>query len=238
MIKIAICDDNPKFSQIFYKKIKSIINNDCMVLPPFFEGTEVIEYLKINSINILFLDIDMPKINGFDLAKILCEKYPDIIIIFVSAYEDFVYSSFEYCPFRFLRKSHLNDELNTTLEKAVEKIIINDNRLLFNTIDGQLSLKAKEILFFEGEKNYYYIYTTKNKSYKCRGTMESVNALMEKYYFFRIHSAYVVNMEHIESINNKGFLNMKNGKILSISKKRMMKFKESYMQFIRRRVTK
>ena len=238
MIKIAICDDNLKFSQIFYKKIKSITNNDCMVLPPFFEGTEVIEYLKINSINILFLDIDMPKINGFDLAKILCEKYPDIIIIFVSAYEDFVYSSFEYCPFRFLRKSHLNDELKTTLEKAIEKIIINDNRLLFNTIDGQLSLKAKEILFFEGEKNYYHIYTTKNKSYKCRGTMESVNVLMEKYYFFRIHSAYVVNMEHIESINNKGFLNMKNGKILSISKKRMNGFKDSYMQFIRRRVTR
>ena len=131
MIKIAICDDNLKFSQIFYKKIKSITNNDCMVLPPFFEGTEVIEYLKINSINILFLDIDMPKINGFDLAKILCEKYPDIIIIFVSAYEDFVYSSFEYCPFRFLRKSHLNDELKTTLEKAIEKIIINDKAKLF-----------------------------------------------------------------------------------------------------------
>ena len=68
--------------------------------------------------------------------------------------------------------------------------------------------------------------------------MESVNLLMEKYYFFRIHSAYVVNMEHIECINNKGFLNMKNGKVLSISKKRMGDFKDAYMQFIRRRVTK
>ena len=238
MINIAICDDNPTFSQLFYKKIKTICKTNCMVLAPFFEGTDVIEYLKVNSIHILFLDIDMPRMNGFDLAKILCEKYPDIIIIFVSAYEDFVYSSFEYCPFRFLRKSHLNEELETTLDKAIEKININDNRILFNTVEGQLYLKAKEILFFEGEKNYYYIYTIKNKSYKCRGTMESVNLLMEKIYFFRIHSAYIVNLEHIESINNKGFLNMKNGKILSISKKRMVDFKNAYMQFIRRRVTK
>lgn len=238
MINIAICDDNPKFAQLFCKKIKSICKENCTVLPPFFEGTDVMEYLKVNPIHILFLDIDMPKINGFALAKILCEKYPDIIIIFVSAYEDFVYSSFEYCPFRFLRKSHLNEELEITLDKAIEKITINDNQILFNTVSGQLSLKAKEILFFQGEKNYYYINTIKNKSYKCRGTMESVNVLMEKNYFFRIHSAYIVNLEHIESINNKGFLTIKNGKILSISKKRMMDFKNAYMRFIRRRVSK
>ena len=62
MIKIAICDDNLKFSQIFYKKIKSITNNDCMVLPPFFEGTEVIEYLKIIFQHILIMNLVMTKI--------------------------------------------------------------------------------------------------------------------------------------------------------------------------------
>ena len=66
----------------------------------------------------------MPSINGFDLSKVLCEKHPGLIIIFVSSYEDFVYSSFEYCPFRFLRKTHLNDELEITLSKAIEKLCL------------------------------------------------------------------------------------------------------------------
>ena len=74
--------------------------------------------------------------------------------------------------------------------------------------------------------------------YKCRGTMKSVDALTEKYDFFRIHSAYIVNLEHIDNINSKGFLVMKNEKILSISKKRMQGFKDAYMEFIRRRVTR
>ena len=238
MINIAICDDNQEFAQLFYRKIKSLCNSDCSVLPAFNSGLDVIEYLKLHAIDILFLDIDMPSINGFDLAKVLCEKYSDIIIIFVSSYEDFVYSSFEYCPFRFLRKTHLNDELEIALSKAIEKIVLNDNNILFDTTDGQVSLKPKDILFFEGQKNYYYIYTVNGKSFKCRGTMESVNNLMEKYYFFRIHSAYIVNFEHIESINNKGFLIMKNNQSLSISKKRMTEFKNAYMQFIRKRVTK
>ena len=238
MISIAICDDHRDFAHLFHRKLKSLCDHNACVLPAFYSGLDIIEYLKINVIDILFLDIDMPDTNGFELAKFLCDKYPDIIIIFVSAYEDFVYSSFEYCPFRFLRKGYLDDELEITLCKAIEKILLSNNNILFDTTDGQVSLKPKDILFFEGQKNYYYIYTVGGQAFKCRGTMESVNTLMEKYYFFRIHSAYIVNLEHIENINNKCFLIMKNNKTLSISKKRMPDFKNVYMQFIRRRVGK
>ncbi len=215
MISIAVCDDNPQFASLLTQHLKKLSaykippRVDCRFTPTFGSATEVLEYLNDNTIDVLFLDIDMPKMNGFKLAEILCEAHPDTIIIFVSSYEEFVYSSFEYCPFRFLRKAHLTQELDITFQKVIEKCILNNETILFNTTEGEIVLRVKDITFFEGQKNYFLISTVSGKEYKCRGTMESLEGTAGDYDFFRIHSAYIVNLEHIESINNDGFIVMK-----------------------------
>lgn len=244
MINIAVCDDNLQFANLLVQHLQRLCiyklpqRVDCRVLPAFCQADDVIEYLKNGTIDVLFLDIDMQGTNGFELAKMLCEVHPDTVIIFVSAYEEFVYSSFEFCPFRFLRKAHLTKELDPTFEKVIERCVINNEVLEFNTTDGEITLRVKDIMYLEGQKNYFYIYTQQGKTYKCRGTMEAQQKRCEKYDFFRIHSAYIVNHNHIQSINSSGFVVMKNDKCLSISKRRMSAFKSSYMSFIRRRVTK
>jgi DNA-binding LytR/AlgR family response regulator len=178
----------------------------------------------------------MPGISGFELAERLNVFSPDTVIIFVSAYEEFVYSSFEYCPFRFLRKTHLAQELPDTLRKVTEKCLTDKAVLLFNTVDGEAALRLKDILFFEGQKNYYFIHTASGTVYKCRGTMDSVEELMENRGFFRVHAAFIVNLEHIESVDGSGFILMKSKKTVSLSKRRMPAFKDSYMKFLRRRI--
>lgn len=244
MINIAVCDDNPQFAHLLIQHLKKVTaykiptRVDCKIISTFSSAKDVLDYLKNNTIDVLFLDIDMPQMNGFKLAKILCEKYPDTIIIFVSSYEKFVYSSFEYCPFRFLRKAHLAQELDITFQKVIEKFILDNETLLFNTTEGEIILRVKDIIFFEGQKNYFLIHTVSRKTYKCRGTMESVENNTKKYDFSRIHSTYIVNHEHIEKINSDGFVIMKNEQILNVSKKRMPTFKDAYMQFIRRRISK
>ena len=188
--------------------------------------------------DVVILDVMMPKINGFRLASELKEKSPDTIIIFVSAYDDFVYSSFEYAPFRFLRKSHLEEELPATFKKVIEKCISDEEALLFETTDGDTLLRLRDIMYFEGEKNYFIIKMTSGKEYRCRGTMTSVEDRVKPYDFFRIHSAFIVNEEHIESIHEDGYLSMKNGFLINISRRKLVAFKESYMQFTRRRFAK
>ena len=244
MINIAVCDDNPQFANLLTQHLKKLSaykipeRVDCRFTPTFTSAKEVLNYLNDNKIDVLFLDIDMPEMNGFDLAKRLCTVHPDIIIIFVSSYEEFVYSSFEYCPFRFLRKAHLTEELDITFQKVVEKYILNNETLLFNSTEGEVLLRLKDIIFFEGQKNYYVIYTVSGKEYKCRGTMDSLEAMMKSYDFFRIHASYIVSHEQIESINNDGFVDMKNKKRLSISRRRAAPFKDAYMEFIRRRISR
>lgn len=243
MITIAICDDNVDYlrnfalsvRKIYAKSLSEEYINDAVI--EFSHANDILHYLKKFPIDILFLDIDMPQTNGFELAEKLNRLYPDVIIIFVSSHENFVYSSFEYSPFRFLRKSHIDDELRDTFIKAVDKCLTLNDIMTFNTVDGDISLKAKDILYFEGNKNYYYIYTLRNV-YKCRGTLLNVEKLTENFCFFRIHSAFIVNMENIETVIDRLTVQMTNKKILPISQKRAAEFKRAYMNFIRKRFLK
>lgn len=241
MLTIAICDDNPRFAHQLTAKMRELCayllpdRIDCQITPAFGSGEDVLRYMQNHTIDILFLDIDMPRMNGFRLASNLNESYPDTIIIFVSAYDDFVYSSFEYSPFRYLRKSHLEEELPITLKKVIEKYIYDSESLTFSTIEGELMLRLRDIVYFEGEKNYYMIRMISGKIYRCRGTMASIEERLKPYDFFRVHSAFIVNEEHIQSIHDKGDLTMKNGVTITVSRRKMAAFKEAYMQFTRRR---
>ena len=244
MLTIAICDDNPRFAHLLTAKMRELCayllpdRIDCQIAPTFGSGEDVLRYMQNHTFDILFLDIDMPRMNGFRLASNLNESYPDTIIIFVSAYDDFVYSSFEYSPFRYLRKSHLEEELPITLKKVIKKYIYDSESLTFSTIEGELMLRLRDIVYFEGEKNYYMIRMISGKIYRCRGTMTSIEARIEPYDFFRVHSAFIVNEEHIQSIHDKGDLTMKNGVTITVSRRKMAAFKEAYMQFTRRRFAK
>lgn len=242
MLTIAVCDDNAQFAKILAQKLRSLCaytlpeQAECRIAPIFSSGAQVLEYIKEHTVNILFLDIDMPGMSGFELAEKLRAFSPDTVIIFVSAYEEFVYSSFEYCPFRFLRKTHLSQELPSTFRKAIEKCLIDKEIITLDTVDGEVILRLKEIIFFEGQKNYYIAHTESGADYKCRGTMDSVEKLLAERDFFRVHAAFIVNEEHIENIDNSGFIVMKNKKAISVSKRRMSAFKDSYMKFLRRRL--
>ncbi len=244
MITIAICDDNPQFARILALKLRELCayklpdRIKCEVVPTFSSANEVLHYLSNKSINILFLDIDMPKTNGFKLAEILNDRYPDTIIIFVSAYDNFVYSSFEYSPFRFLRKSHLEEELPSTFGKVIEKCVINSETILFHTTKGDTVLRYKDILYLESDRNYFSIHCTSNAIYRCRGSLSTVEEKAISHDFFRIHSAYIVNLEHIENIDETGYVRMKNNSKLNISRRKSTAFKEVYTQYIKRRFTK
>ncbi len=244
MLTIAVCDDNLTFAKMLTAKLTHLCavhlpdRIDVQLAPIFTSASDVLRFMDTQAINILFLDIDMPVMNGFKLAETLGKNHPDTIIIFVSAYEEFVYSSFEYCPFRFLRKTHLDQELPITFQKVIEKCLSDHEIITVNSTEGEQILRTKDILYIEGQKNYFCIYTTANKSYKCRGTMDFAEEHVKNFDFFRIHAAYIVNEEHIDSIDNDGYVKMKNGKTIDISKRRFPAFKDAYMQFLRRRFSK
>ena len=235
MLTIAVCDDDPAFAYTLTQKLRELCAHyvpdhiDCQILPEFTSANEVLRYLSKYSIDILFLDIVMPQTNGFQLAGVLMERYPNTLILFVSAHDDFVYKSFAFNPFRFLRKEHLAKELPYALQKAVEKCMAENEILSLQTTEGKIVVRIQDILYFLSEKNYYSVHCASGAVYRCRGTISSVEQATQKYDFFRIRPACLINKTHIKHVDDKkGAVHMKDGAVISISRSKISEFINSY----------
>lgn len=239
MIKIAVCDDNIQFARILIDKIRVLCAQmiperiKCEIITEFTSAKSVIEYLKKSTIDLLFLDIAMPVRSGFDLAKELIQISPDTVIVFVSSHSSWVFKSFDYSPLAYLRKNRMDEELPAILSRAIDACIYSKDTLDFSTIEGNVTIKIKDIIYIESQKNYFII-SCKNNAYKCRGTITNVEQYVKDYDFVRIHAAYLVNLDNVLRYSNDNTIRMNNGAVLPVSQRRSAEFKNAYLKYSRR----
>ena len=173
--------------------------------------------------------------NGFELAAILNQEFPDIIIIFVSAYENYVYSAFKYTPFRFLRKSCLKDELESALLDAIDSLMSKNKTIELNTTEGKFETRLSDIIYFESEKNYLVVHLLGNRIYRFRNTIAGISEQLKDDDFYKIHQSIVINLANIKRISGYSDVIMCNGDTLPISLRNMSGFKKAYMEYTNRR---
>ena len=241
MIRIAVCDDNVTYVERLIDEIRRICaikvpeQYDCKGYDGFFSARDVIDYFEKNRIDILFLDIEMKEMNGFELASILNRNFPDIIIVFVSAFENYVYSAFEYAPFRFLRKSHISEELEDALLAAIEKLMSVHKTMVFDTTEGEREIRIADILYFESSGNYLTIRQSDGEVCKIRCTMTEMIDRIRDEDFCRIHHAYTINLGNIKKTEGNRKVTLKDGTTLPVSARKASDFKKAYMNYISRR---
>ena len=106
-MRIAVCDDNtvllPKLKEIIYDSF-SVYTDEFEILI-YSSGTLLLNAHKQEPFQIIFLDIDMPKISGFDVAKTLRDDFSNCFIIFITSHSELVYESMDFQPFHFIRKN-------------------------------------------------------------------------------------------------------------------------------------
>ena len=239
MINFVLCDDNTQYLEL----LKSFVERECSKLlcgredykvgPAFSSGDKLMEYMKNHHVDVLLLDIDMPNLNGFDVAKIICKEYKNTKIIFMSAFDHFVYNAFEFYPFAYLRKLHISAELPKVLKRVIEKIHEPNRKLLLSTVSGPKMVDVSSITYVESDRNYCIVHIVHGKKYTCRGTLISFEKDLETYDFFRIHSAFLINLEYVDKMLENGFVLVDNAS-LPIAQRRFQNFKKNYMDYIRR----
>lgn len=106
MIKIAICEDEPAMLEIMESHVRTEFTNKNIdfTLNTYMNGEQLIKDNEELKFNVLFLDICMPSVSGFDIAKHFRDENNRVYIIFVTANSEYVYSSLNYQPFNFVRK--------------------------------------------------------------------------------------------------------------------------------------
>ena len=235
MVKVAIVDNE-----------KAIINEICSLIESSNDMKCIIEtfehsikfFQKINNIlcDIVFLDIDMPEMNGFDIAKILNNIRPDITIIFVSSFENFVFESFEYHPFRFVRKSNLKEDIDSALNAYQREIERKKDVYFFKTNEAERSVKTSDIMYFESMGHDIFIYTVDGnfKIKRERDRTMTVTFITEKFEnkgFIRVHKSFLVNYLYIHTINYSNII-LKNNLKISINPRKANDIKKIYQKFI------
>ena len=240
MITIAVCDDNATFGKDMEQRIRALcagpISDNCEIkmLKAFDSCLDLLSFMDEHPVSILFLDVDMPELSGFEAAEQICRKQPDTKIIFVSSYDDFVYTSFEYNPFRFIRKSRLDIELPDALIKAVKKCTSDKESAVFDTVNGKQAIMFSEIVYLSSEGNYYYVNTLSGAKYKCRGSLNDAEKKLARPDFFRIQQSFIVNMNHVVSVK-RGEVELKGREILTVSRRKKESFNSAYLEFSRKR---
>ena len=126
MINIALCDDEQEFLDRMQNELHQLADKLDFTIETYLytDGNKVVDLIDRDQENfhILFLDIDMQGISGLEVARKIREKGSDIILIFVSAHEQYVFDSIEYNPFRYIRKRRIEKELPLALRAACARI--------------------------------------------------------------------------------------------------------------------
>lgn len=242
MINIAVCDDDKRTVSYLEKHIEESfkIYTDDFCLKTFTNGTDLLKYHFKEEFQVIFLDIDMPDITGFDVAKVLREDFSKCYIVFITNHSDLVYKSFDFQPFNFIRKNP-SELLDKSIKNVVAKLMANmrqnENIILEDVGAGKIAVYYRDILYVRSERHYLYYYLkNRDKPIKIRSKISDIEGTMRKYDFVRIHRNFIVNMKHILDIDNsKGwvYLKLENRRALPLSRSYKKSANEAYTMYLR-----
>ena len=240
LIKYIIADDEV----LARDSIKVLLSSDSdlQLVAECRDGQEVLQQVQQQNIDLLWLDIQMPRLNGFEVLEGLsAEKMP--YIIFVTAYDEFALRAFEYNALDYLLKPYSNERFYKALTKA--KKILNQTatpnfrapfqellhfyqqhqnyrqRLSVKTKDKILLLEVKDIDWIKASGAYLEISTHQHK-YLIQDSLKNLERQLNPKEFVRIHRSTIVNLACIHALepwfNGEYFVILKNGEKLKLSR--------------------
>ncbi len=239
-MRIAVCDDNKTAAGMIAEVVRKRISEftDDFNLLVFNSGMDLLAAHTAEPINIIFLDIDMPEMSGFDAAKFLREKYSNSYIIFVTSYSELVFESFEFQPFNFIRKNSPLP-LETAIDEVVQKLMRHMKQTKKVTLEdkmGKYSVYIHDIVYLESIKHYVNFFVSDWKEpIKLRGNLSDYERFYSDFDFVKSHKSFIVNLRHVALVNNKQNEIILHGRqtVLPISRTYRSDFNEKYELYLR-----
>ncbi|MBB4801874.1 DNA-binding LytR/AlgR family response regulator [Flavobacterium nitrogenifigens] len=210
--KCIIVDDEPAAHYVLANYIKQ--NPQLELVFQGYNGIEAMDYLRENTVDLMFLDINMPEISGMELLKIL-PTHPKTIL--TTAYSEFALESYDYGVIDYLLKpiyfprflKAIDRFFATENVKKAEETVINSVSV---KVDGYfIEIELDQLLFAQSFGNYVKLHTTKRTYLASITTTEFEKCLPEKS-FMRIHKSYIVALDKIDA-TEKDFVVIKNERI-------------------------
>lgn len=197
-MNVVLCDDN----HAFMKELGLAIEKHCALRDwscchSCFHHAKDLLHTDLSSVHVVFLDIDMPDMNGLELARRLRRMHPDLVIVFVTAYIEYAPAGYHVDAFRYLLKSRLQTELPHCLDSVWDKLFCIQDSIQIQLVDRtSICIRVQDILFFEGTPCRHVLLhtTTSPTSLECIGKLSDYEKATASKGFLRIQKSYLVNM--------------------------------------------
>lgn len=248
-MQIILCDDEKSIQSFLKQKITHFLakkNIPCEILC-CNSGEEVLSLARQGaSMDLLFLDIQMPGRNGMEIARQLRRQYRDILIIFVTALSEYVYEAFDVNAFHYLVKPFSEEKLRKVLDSALEQYEMQTAAAQMKSIKPDEQTQSRAIVVKRGGIStkvyfsdiiYAEVFNRKVMLHTIHGDIEYYGKLTDLSEqagadFYRTHRAFLVNLHYVEKYNATTIW-LEQGTAL-LSKKQFAGFVRQYMQYINR----
>lgn len=209
-----------------------------------------VEAIRQHRPDLVFLDIEMPKMNGFDML----EKFDKLFfeVVFCTAYDQFAIKAFKYSALNYLLKPVDPDDLKATIQRINEKkstpsreqfdLLLQNmkqrekstpQRIALTTGDGLIFVPTADIIYCEAESNYTNVVLTGGKKILVSKVLKEIDEVLSGPDFYRVHSSFLININRIKKLvrGDGGYIVMDNDANVSISRSKRQEFMELFEKF-------
>ena len=236
MIKTAICDDDPAFTGTVQTFLEQIADQFRLSIETniFLSGNSLMEEYKDGvHFDLIFLDIEMNGMDGIETAKQIREVDYHVLIVYISSYDEYLRQLFEVEPFRFLKKPVSYEDFLQVFLQARKRITAMQNDFFcFHAGKTISKIPCRDILYFESSGRKVILHTLWH-SYEFYDKLNHVEENLKDFHFARIHKAYLVNIDNVESFQYER-LALTDGTILSISEKNRSRLRNEFWQYFQK----
>lgn len=234
MIYIAVCDDNEKLAESLKDKVTSYVRDN-------YEPVDITVYTQSTMLqydieegkhfDLVLSDIEMPQIDGMNLAAYIKRHLPEVLIIFITSHLKYAIDAFELSIFRYIPKNMLSARLPHALRDAFNMIKVQSDK--FYTIEMPSRVEKipyNKIMFIQREGKNSVISLTDNSSTKVRKSLTQVFKELKSDDFVYVDRGDIVNLAHIMGIKD-GIVELQNGIRLPASQAKLDVIKSKLSDF-------
>ncbi len=227
-LNIAICDDDTNVIEDIKNKLLAYRND--YQIDTFDSGIKLLK--NQTQYDLIFLDIEMPEMNGMDVALKLRKINFKGHLVFLTSHTEFMPEAFKVKAFRFLKKPINDDDFEETIVES-EKEILNNKKLVIHSTDGIKLLYLNDIICFETIKCYTYLYT-KNGDIETRKSLHDWMETLGTEHFIQVHKSFGIALRYIDTIESN-FIIMKYTEMkVPVSRRKISIVKKAFFEYVKK----
>lgn len=234
MLKAIIIDDEPYCCETIATLLEE--NEEVEIVSICHNAVDALTAIKKHSPDIVFLDVEMPKMNGFEML----EQLPQVNfeIIFTTSYDQYALKAIRFSAIDYLLKPVDSEELREAIQKVIHRtqkpiaqqleILMQKiyqpstpiNKVAMPTMEGLHMIPVDTIISCESDSNYTILQLKNNKKLVVSRTLKEIEELLEEHSFVRVHRCYLANLNEVEKYvkGEGGYLVMSDGTTIDVAR--------------------